>query len=362
MAVRVIPLCFNMWHVELSFLTQSLFSCLTILSFVPRHSISWIYTSVSILTCAHSCWPLGWRRPHLGPSSSYPHLFQPALYHIICLHVSLPCSTMRALEAETSPYLPLSPQLHSTAQCAVDAAEVGKGIKVLHEVNFHASTGKHTVKQTFFWAETTSQISVFHGTQPWDRSSLGEPNWAAGSFTGPTDMICTQTPVLLSSLSLPQPRPVFWPEPRALGPPVPSLASSSPWGGAEWQRELFQDPQPRRKQSASSCPWWEEAGPSRCGREEPHECRAMQEWVRPMSLPLTPCTAGLKQHDWWLPGPGCLWRAQVMEENCNNHFDIGFNISSYLPAYTGRKKLRSTPPLSAPDQVFRSWRVKRLLI
>ena len=77
MAVRVIPLCFNMWHVELSFLTQSLFSCLTILSFVPGHSISWIYTLVSILTCVHSCWPLGWRRPHLGPSSSYPHLFSP---------------------------------------------------------------------------------------------------------------------------------------------------------------------------------------------------------------------------------------------------------------------------------------------
>ena len=31
-AVRVIPLCFNMWHVELSFLTQSLF-------FLPHHPL-----------------------------------------------------------------------------------------------------------------------------------------------------------------------------------------------------------------------------------------------------------------------------------------------------------------------------------
>lgn len=244
-----------------------------------------------------------------GPWARGGPIWAPVLLTHICF--SLP-RTILFVYVSVSPVQQWEPwrqrplliyQLHSWAaiqHCPVCRgwSIVGKGIKVLHEVNFHASTGKHTLKQTFFWAETTAQISMFHGTQPWDRSSLGEPNWAAGSFTGPTDMICTQTPVLLSSLSLPQPRPVFWPKPRALGPPVPSLASSSPWAGAEWQRELFQDPQPRWKQSASSCPWWEEAGPSRWEREEPHECGAMQERVRPMSPLLTPCTAGLKQHGW----------------------------------------------------------------
>lgn len=295
-AVRVIPLCFNMWHVELSFLTQSLFSCLTILCSWPSHFLNLhfgFHPHMSSFVLA----------PGLEEAPSGPQFFlstsvSACLVPYYLFTCQSPLFNNESLGGrDLSLFTAVSP---ATQHCPVRRgwSIVDKGIKVLHEVNFHASTGKHTLKQTFFWAETTAQISMFHGTQPWDRSSLGEPNWAAGSFTGPTDMICTQTPVLLSSLSLPQPRPVFWPKPRALGPPVPSLASSSPWAGAEWQRELFQDPQPRWKQSASSCPWWEEAGPSRCGREEPHECGAMQERVRPMSPLLTPCTAGLKQHGW----------------------------------------------------------------
>lgn len=131
---------------------------------------------------------------------------------------------------------------------------MSKWINVRHEVNFHTSTGKHTLRQTFFWAETTSQISVFHGTQPWDRSQPLR-TWAAGSFTACTDTdlypnihSCASLQSFTSSTYA-----SILAQAKTLGQTVSAPASSSLWQGAEWQKALFQpqDPKARWRQPNS---------------------------------------------------------------------------------------------------------------
>lgn len=150
---------------------------------------------------------------------------------------------------------------------------------------------KNSHAQTLFWAETTSQMSNFHSTQPWDkfhplRTSLrcwfmclfyrhqSVPKYAFLCFS-PAFHCPHYSSILVQA---------------ECGSTVP--VSSCPARGLSDRKDYFSFWTQDKNGSCQlpSCPHW----PFRCREEGPHGCQAAQEWVRPISPCLLPCTAGLE--------------------------------------------------------------------
>lgn len=169
---------------------------------IPFPEFTFWSPSSRVLTQAYSLAP-GLQEVHLAPSS-YPQLS--CLPCTISLVYLLGSSLQLYLEAETSPYLSLSPQPQSNAQRALDTASMTKRINERYEVNFHASTGKlthsgrHSSEQKPCLRFLCSMApSPEMGPASEDLTELRLHSWVAHA------PVCTQIciPALLSSLLLP---------------------------------------------------------------------------------------------------------------------------------------------------------------
>lgn len=120
-AIRVIHLFYSVWHVELSFPTQTLSSAslsLAVLLLVPFPEFILQSSASFVLSLAESLAP-GMGKSLCGPQFLPTSVSACLVLYILCL-LGLLYSTVRALEAETSPYLSLYPLPQNNAQHTVD--------------------------------------------------------------------------------------------------------------------------------------------------------------------------------------------------------------------------------------------------